>query len=63
MRPWSSNRLIQAMVRRRKFIHMGIMNSTTRDGPSFIFRSAMNSAAGYPSTRQMMVHRKAIHRE
>ena len=51
------------MVRSRKFIHMGMMNSTTRLGPSFMWRSAMNSAAGYPISRQMPVHRKAIHRE
>ena len=34
------------MVRSRKFIHMGIMNSTTSVEPSFMCRSAMNSAAG-----------------
>ena len=44
--PLSSNRLIHAMVRRRKFIHMGMMNSTTRVGPSLISRSAIISAAG-----------------
>ena len=46
IRPESSSRLIQAMVRRRKFIHMGMMKSTTSVGPIFILRSAMNSAAG-----------------
>ena len=44
--PWSSSRLIQAMVRRRKFIHMGMMKSTTMVEPIFMFRSAMYSAAG-----------------
>jgi len=34
------------MVRRRKFIHMGMMKSTTSVGPSFICLSAMKSAAG-----------------
>ena len=51
------------MVRRRKFIHMGMMNNTTSVGPSIMLRSAMNSAAGYPSKRQIAVHWKAIHSE
>lgn len=34
------------MVRKRKFIHMGMMKRTTMVEPIFMFRSAMYSAAG-----------------